>query len=103
MPPITGKTVCTTGKRKPFLLQVTACATTISKQTSAISSTCKLASTRTSNPLAKKEFLKAAKVVVDTTADLLKSIDVSWESFCGVRNKMTNLIEQYVTSVWLSV
>lgn len=60
-----------------ILTQVLDTAAAISKHSNALCNATVLAASRTSNPLAKTEFLKAVKAVADSTANLLKSIDVS--------------------------
>jgi talin len=56
--------------------QVLAAATVIAKHTGILCNACKLASSRTSNPVAKKQFVQAAKDVAGATADLVKNIKV---------------------------
>jgi talin len=54
--------------------QVLAAATVIAKHTSVLCNACKTASQRTSNPVAKKHFVTAAKEVANNTANLVKNI-----------------------------
>ena len=54
--------------------EVLASATTIAKHTSSLCNVCRLASSRTSNPVAKRHFVQSAKDVANTTADLVKAI-----------------------------
>ncbi|XP_041458339.1 talin-1-like isoform X4 [Lytechinus variegatus] len=54
--------------------QVLAAATEVAKHTSALCNICKGASTKTSNPVAKKHFVQSAKDVANSTANLVKSI-----------------------------
>ena len=57
-----------------FLCQVLAAATVIAKHTSVLCNACKTASQRTSNPVAKRHFVTAAKEVANNTANLVKNI-----------------------------
>ena len=63
--------------------QVLSAATVIAKHTSVLCNACKLASGKTSNPVAKKHFVQAAKDVANSTANLVKNIKVR-TSNCGV-------------------
>lgn len=63
--------------------QVLSAATVIAKHTSILCNACKLASGKTSNPVAKKHFVQAAKDVANSTANLVKNIKVR-TSNCGV-------------------
>ena len=54
--------------------QVLASATVIAKHTSLLCNACKQASSKTSNPVAKKHFVQAAKEVANSTANLVKNI-----------------------------
>ena len=69
-----------------FLFQVLAAATVIAKHTGTLCNACKLASSRTSNPVAKKEFVQFAKEVAGATAEVVKKIKV-----CALYNLMCNL------------
>lgn len=51
-----------------------AAATVIAKHTSVLCNACKTASQRTTNPVAKKHFVTAAKDVANNTANLVKNI-----------------------------
>ncbi len=53
-----------------------AAATIIAKHTGILCNACKLASSRTSNPVAKKEFVQYAKEVAGATAEVVKKIKV---------------------------
>ena len=46
----------------------------IAKHTSVLCNACKVASSKTSNPVAKKHFVQAAKEVANSTAGLVKNI-----------------------------
>ena len=61
--------------------QVLASATVIAKHTSLLCNACKQASSKTSNPVAKKHFVQAAKEVTNSTANLVKNIKVC--VWCG--------------------
>ena len=49
----------------------------IAKHTSVLCNACKVASSKTSNPVAKRHFVQAAKEVANSTANLVKNIKVS--------------------------
>lgn len=48
----------------------------MAKHTSALCNTCRLASSRTANPVAKRQFVQSAKEVANSTANLVKTIKV---------------------------
>ncbi|XP_058680237.1 talin-1 [Ammospiza caudacuta] len=54
--------------------QVLSAATIMAKHTSALCNTCRLASSRTANPVAKRQFVQSAKEVANSTANLVKTI-----------------------------
>ncbi|XP_044299828.1 talin-1 isoform X4 [Varanus komodoensis] len=54
--------------------QVLSAATIVAKHTSALCNTCRVASSRTSNPVAKRQFVQSAKEVANSTANLVKTI-----------------------------
>ena len=56
--------------------QILTSATVIAKQTSALCNACRMASSKTSNPVAKKQFVQSAKDVANATATLVKEIKV---------------------------
>lgn len=60
----------------PRLPQVLSAATIVAKHTSALCNTCRLASSRTANPVAKRQFVQSAKEVANSTANLVKTIKV---------------------------
>ncbi|XP_075966323.1 talin-2 [Anarhichas minor] len=71
--------------------QVLSAATIVAKHTSALCNACRLASSRTTNPVAKRHFVQSAKEVANSTANLVKTIkaldgDFSDEnrSKCGI-------------------
>ncbi|KAL0181897.1 hypothetical protein M9458_021272, partial [Cirrhinus mrigala] len=53
---------------------VLSAATIVAKHTSALCNACRLASSKTSNPVAKRQFVQSAKEVANSTANLVKSI-----------------------------
>lgn len=55
-------------------------ATIVAKHTSALCNACRLASSKTPNPVAKRQFVQSAKEVANTTANLVKSIKVRLEN-----------------------
>lgn len=57
-------------------IQVLSAATIVAKHTSALCNTCRLASSRTANPVAKRQFVQSAKEVANSTANLVKTIKV---------------------------
>ncbi|XP_077202774.1 talin-1 isoform X2 [Paroedura picta] len=54
--------------------QVLSAATIVAKHTSALCNTCRLASSHTANPVAKRQFVQSAKEVANSTANLVKTI-----------------------------
>ncbi|XP_042587905.1 talin-1 [Cyprinus carpio] len=54
--------------------KVLSAATIVAKHTSALCNACRLASSKTSNPVAKRQFVQSAKEVANSTANLVKSI-----------------------------
>ncbi|XP_075218972.1 talin_middle and talin-RS domain-containing protein rhea isoform X1 [Lycorma delicatula] len=54
--------------------QVLAAATVIAKHTSALCNACRTASSKTTNPVAKRHFVQSAKDVANSTANLVKEI-----------------------------
>uniref|UniRef100_A0A8C5AHK9 Talin 2a n=1 Tax=Gadus morhua TaxID=8049 RepID=A0A8C5AHK9_GADMO len=54
--------------------QVLSAATIVAKHTSALCNACRLASSKTSNPAAKRHFVQSAKEVANSTANLVKTI-----------------------------
>ncbi|XP_061590619.1 LOW QUALITY PROTEIN: talin-1 [Cololabis saira] len=61
--------------------QVLSAATIVAKYTSALCNACRLASSRTPNAVAKRQFVQSAKEVANTTANLVKSIKALDGSF----------------------
>lgn len=56
--------------------QVLSAATIVAKHTSALCNACRLASSKTTNPSAKRHFVQSAKEVANSTANLVKTIKV---------------------------
>ncbi|XP_057190144.1 talin-2a [Triplophysa rosa] len=54
--------------------QVLSAATIVAKHTSALCNACRLASSKTANPVAKRHFVQSAKEVANNTANLVKTI-----------------------------
>ncbi|XP_045545276.1 talin-2 isoform X1 [Salmo salar] len=54
--------------------QVLSSATIVAKHTSALCNACRLASSKTANPTAKRHFVQSAKEVANSTANLVKTI-----------------------------
>nr|XP_055058501.1 talin-2a isoform X1 [Misgurnus anguillicaudatus]XP_055058512.1 talin-2a isoform X1 [Misgurnus anguillicaudatus]XP_055058521.1 talin-2a isoform X1 [Misgurnus anguillicaudatus] len=54
--------------------QVLSAATIVAKHTSALCNACRLASSKTANPVAKRHFVQSAKEVANSTANLVKTI-----------------------------
>lgn len=54
--------------------QVLSAATVIAKHTGALCNACRLASSKTTNPVAKRHFVQSAKDVANSTANLVKEI-----------------------------
>lgn len=57
-------------------LQVLSAATIVAKHTSALCNACRIASSKTANPVAKRHFVQSAKEVANSTANLVKTIKV---------------------------
>ncbi|TWW75690.1 Talin-2 [Takifugu flavidus] len=78
--------------------QVLSAATIVAKHTSALCNACRLASSKTSNPVARRQFVQSAKEVANTTANLVKTIkgsdaDFSEENRNRCRVATTPLLE----------
>uniref|UniRef100_A0A6Q2ZDX5 Talin 2a n=1 Tax=Esox lucius TaxID=8010 RepID=A0A6Q2ZDX5_ESOLU len=78
--------------------QVLSAATIVAKHTSALCNACRLASSKTSNPVARRHFVQSAKEIANTTANLVKTIkaldgDFSEENRNRCRVATTPLIE----------
>jgi talin len=53
---------------------VLSAATVIAKHTSSLCNACRVASSKTTNPVAKRHFVQSAKDVANSTANLVKEI-----------------------------
>ncbi|XP_048825314.1 talin-2 [Brienomyrus brachyistius] len=78
--------------------QVLSAATIVAKHTSALCNACRLASSKTANPVAKRHFVQSAKEVANSTANLVKTIkaldgDFSEENRDKCRVATTPLIQ----------
>uniref|UniRef100_A0A7N6FJB6 Talin 2b n=1 Tax=Anabas testudineus TaxID=64144 RepID=A0A7N6FJB6_ANATE len=78
--------------------QVLSAATIVAKHTSALCNACRMASSKTSNPVARRQFVQSAKEVANTTANLVKTIkaldgDFSEENRNRCRVATTPLLE----------
>ena len=65
----------------PCVLQVLSAATVVAKHTSALCNACRLASSKTANPVAKRHFVQSAKDVANSTANLVKAIKVKLQTW----------------------
>ena len=69
------KTACTTlTNRNSTQQQILAAATVIAKHTSSLCNACRMASSKTNNPVAKRHFVQSAKDVANATAILVREI-----------------------------
>jgi hypothetical protein len=57
-------------------VQVLLAASTVGKQTTALCNACRVASSTTNNPVAKRHFVQSAKDVAVSTANLVRAIKV---------------------------
>uniref|UniRef100_A0A8D2LRG6 Talin 2 n=1 Tax=Varanus komodoensis TaxID=61221 RepID=A0A8D2LRG6_VARKO len=78
--------------------QVLSAATIVAKHTSALCNACRIASSKTANPVAKRHFVQSAKEVANSTANLVKTIkaldgDFSEENRTKCRIATAPLIE----------
>lgn len=78
--------------------QVLSAATIVAKHTSALCNACRIASSKTANPVAKRHFVQSAKEVANSTANLVKTIktldgDFSEENRSKCRTATEPLIE----------
>uniref|UniRef100_A0A8D2NBU2 Talin 2 n=1 Tax=Zonotrichia albicollis TaxID=44394 RepID=A0A8D2NBU2_ZONAL len=78
--------------------QVLSAATIVAKHTSALCNACRIASSKTANPVAKRHFVQSAKEVANSTANLVKTIkaldgDFSEENRNKCRTATAPLIE----------
>ncbi|XP_015742916.1 talin-2 isoform X2 [Python bivittatus] len=78
--------------------QVLSAATIVAKHTSALCNACRIASSKTANPIAKRHFVQSAKEVANSTANLVKTIkaldgDFSEDNRSKCRTAAAPLIE----------
>nr|XP_022305900.1 talin-1-like isoform X8 [Crassostrea virginica] len=68
-------------QQRRSLHDVLSAATVVAKHTSALCNACRLASSKTSNPVAKRHFVQSAKDVANSTANLVKAIKALDQDF----------------------
>lgn len=78
--------------------KVLSAATIVAKHTSALCNACRLASSKTSNPVARRQFVQSAKEVANTTANLVKTIKVNSPTDQNVECKF---VTDYIFCLWL--
>lgn len=66
-----------------LFVQVLSAATIVAKHTSALCNACRIASSKTANPVAKRHFVQSAKEVANSTANLVKTIKVQMLLNCA--------------------
>lgn len=66
-----------------WFFQVLSAATIVAKHTSALCNACRIASSKTANPVAKRHFVQSAKEVANSTANLVKTIKVQMLLNCA--------------------
>merc|ERR1719367_2609007 len=69
--------------------QILSAATVIAKHTSSLCNACRLASSKTSNPVAKRHFVQSAKDVANATAVLVKEIKKLDSNYCDENRAAT--------------
>ncbi|XP_029174483.1 talin-1 isoform X1 [Nylanderia fulva] len=80
--------------------QVLSAATIIAKHTSAVCNACRLASSKTSNPVAKRHFVQSAKDVANSTACLVKEIKALDKNYSDAnREKCTEATKPLLEAV----
>merc|ERR1712223_710660 len=80
--------------------QILTSATVIAKHTSALCNSCRVASSKTSNPVAKKQFVQSAKDVANATATLVKEIKALDPNYSqGNRQKCSNATQPLIEAV----
>ncbi|XP_032666456.1 talin-1 isoform X2 [Odontomachus brunneus] len=67
--------------------QVLSAATMIAKHTSALCNACRVASSKTSNPVAKRHFVQSAKDVANSTACLVKEIKALDQNYSDINRE----------------
>lgn len=79
---------------------VLSAATVIAKHTSAVCNICRLASSKTSNPVAKRHFVQSAKDVANSTAILVKEIKILDADYSDInRAKCTSATKPLLEAV----
>ena len=68
--------------------QVLSAATIVAKHTSSLCNTCRVASAKTNNPVAKRHFVQSAKDVANSTANLVKAIKALDNDFSDSNRRM---------------
>lgn len=86
-----------------FVRQILSAATIVAKHTSALCNACRLASSKTSNPVARRQFVQSAKEVANTTANLVKTIKVNSPTDQNVECKFVTVWFRPVRSVYKCV
>ncbi len=80
--------------------QILTSATIIAKHTSSLCNSCRLASSKTNNPVAKKQFVQSAKDVANATATLVKEIKALDPNYTdGNRQKCANATRPLIEAV----
>ncbi|KAG9489641.1 hypothetical protein GDO78_005541 [Eleutherodactylus coqui] len=78
--------------------QVLSAATIVAKHTSALCNACRIASSKTANPVAKRHFVQSAKEVANSTANLVKTIKVM-AILAGHSRIVSDSIKSLITSI----
>ena len=82
--------------------QILTSATVIAKHTSALCNSCRVASSKTSNPVAKKQFVQSAKDVANATATLVKEVNLITKNnfdyyyFCFLKKQFFDLFPSFL-------
>merc|ERR1719210_2875234 len=80
--------------------QILTSATVIAKHTSALCNACRVASSKTNNPVAKKQFVQSAKDVANATATLVKEIKALDPNYSAAnRQKCSNATRPLIEAV----
>ncbi|GAB5572401.1 talin-2 isoform X1 [Prionailurus iriomotensis] len=77
----------------PSQTWVLSAATIVAKHTSALCNACRIASSKTANPVAKRHFVQSAKEVANSTANLVKTIKIPLtvsNPLCNSRRQMSS-------------
>lgn len=62
----------------------------IAKHTSSLCNACRLASSKTTNPVAKRHFVQSAKEVANSTANLVKEIKMLDQNYSEINRQNTS-------------